>query len=928
MSIDSGVPSIGRAGGLEEGNMGAKRIRALLVATSSFRALCRKSMRVARAISASKENRRTISTMNSPDNILMALLLLQLIPHTHCLNSSCKLSSSSEQDGLYLPGDIMLGAVVPLHMDKVYQTITFNKRPPQTICSVFNFENYQHFQALSFAVEEINKNPNILPNVTLGLQAYDSCDVPHLDLAGSLQVLSGSDTAIPNYRCLSDVPLTAVIGAAVSTHSILLANILGLYRYPQISHLSTSRLLSDRKKFPSFFRTVPSDAFQSLGLAKLVLHFGWTWVGLLAMDNDYGQQGIQLVKQEIIKGGACVAFSENIALNHPDRNAPHIVKVIRESTAKVVVVFSIDVHLVPVLSEMLRQNVTDKIFVASEAWSTSKLHLMSQFAKLLSGTIGLALYSGTIPGFDMFLSKVHPSMILGGNWAKMFWQEAFGCTFLKDVNLTKFLGLPLKECTGLEDLQSIHNSFTDVSNFRTTYNIYMAVHIVARALEDLSKCFDALGSVPLTHCGDIHHFKPWQLLRYMKKIRVKLNGGREIYFDENGDPPAVYDIVNWQLDLKGTIQHVKVGSYDTSASPGQVFTINSSILLWDNENIQVPLSICSQDCPPGFWQAAQEGKPACCFECIPCSLGEISNDTGSFNCFKCPWDQWPNSEKSQCLPKDMEYLRYNDPLGTTLAVVSVLSSLTPDIILRLFIMRKSTPVVKANNYSLSCLLLLSLSLCFLCSLTFIGYPQSKNCLLRQAIFGMVFGLCISCILAKTIIVVIAFMATKPSSNLRKWTKPWVSYMIVFCGFMVQFLLCTIWLSLTPPFPQYNAETKPGLIIVECNEGSPIAFWIMLGYLFLLATISFIVAFLARKLPDSFNEAQFITFSMLAFLSVWISYIPASLSAQGKYTVAMEVFAILVSSWALVICMFFPKCFIIVFRPSLNTKGNIMRKDKG
>ncbi|XP_077118695.1 extracellular calcium-sensing receptor-like [Ranitomeya variabilis] len=790
----------------------------------------------------------------------------------------------------------------------------------------FSFENYQDFQALSFAVEEINNNPNVLPNVTLGLQAYDSCDALHLDLAGSLQILSGSHTAVPNYRCLSDVPLTAVIGAAVSTHSILLAHILGLYRYPQISHLSTSRVLSDHKTFPSFFRTVPSDAFQSLGLAKLVLHFGWTWIGLLAMDNDYGQQGIQSVRQEIIKGGACVAFSENIILNQPDRNAPHIVKVIRESTAKVVVVFSIDIHVIPILDEMLRQKVTKKIFVASEGWSMTQIYLMSQFGNIISGTIGLALYSEIIPGFSQFLNKVNPFMEIGVTWAKIFWQEAFNCVFSNYTNVTRISDTPLKECTGQEDLQSIHNSFTDVSNLRTTYNMYMAVHFVAKSLEDLSNCSVADGPYP--HCGDLHFFKPSQLLHYMKKVRIKMNGGREIYFDENGDPPAVYDIVNWQLSPEGIIKQVKVGSYDTSASPGEVYTINSSILQWKNDDTQVPLSVCSQRCPPGFWRAAKEGKPSCCFECIPCSLGEITNDTWSFKCFKCPWDQWPNSEKSQCIPKDLDYLSYQEPLGTALAVISIISSLTPDIILRLFIMQKSTPVVKANNYSLSCLLLLSLSLCFLCSLAFIGYPQAENCLLRQAIFGMVFGLCISCILAKTIIVVIAFMATKPNSNLRKWTKPWVCYVIVIWGFMAQFLLSIIWISLAPPFPQYNAETKPGLIIVECNDGSPAAFWTMLGYLFLLATISFVVAFLARKLPDSFNEAQFITFGMLAFLSVWISYIAASFSAQGKYIVAMEVFAILVSSWALVICMFFPKCFIIVFRPHLNTKENIMLKDKG
>ncbi|CAJ0959965.1 unnamed protein product [Ranitomeya imitator] len=290
-----------------------------------------------------------------------------------------------------------------------------------------------------------------------------------------------------------------------------------------ISHLSTSQVLSDHKTFPSFFRTVPSDAFQSLGLAKLVLHFGWTWIGLLAMDNDYGQQGIQSVRQKIIKGGACVAFSENIILNQPDRNAPHIVKVIRESTAKVVVVFSIDIHLIPILDEMLRQNVTKKIFVASEGWSMTQIYLMSQFGNIISGTIGLALYSEMIPGFSQFLNKVNPFMEIGVTWAKIFWQEAFNCVFSNYTNVTRISDTPLKECTGQEDLQSIHNSFTDVSNLRTTYNMYMAVHFVAKSLEDLSNC--SVSDGPYPHCGDSHYFKPWQShTRFLSRITPTLEG--------------------------------------------------------------------------------------------------------------------------------------------------------------------------------------------------------------------------------------------------------------------------------------------------------------------------------------------------------------------------------------------------------------------
>ncbi|KAM8972559.1 vomeronasal type-2 receptor 26-like [Pelodytes ibericus] len=342
---------------------------------------------------------------------------------------------------------------------------------------------------------------------------------------------------------------------------------------------------------------------------------------------------------------------------------------------------------------------------------------------------------------------------------------------------------------------------------------------------------------------------------------------------------------------------------------------------------QVPVSICSQSCPPGFWKAAKSGEPACCFQCVPCPQGKISNQTDSTECFTCPWDMWPNHQKSLCLPKPIEYLSYEGQMGRTLAVTSIISSLVPVVILRIFIHYKTTPIVKANNYFLSCLLLVSLSFCFFCSLGFIGYPHPEKCLLRQPAFGMVFALCISCILSKTIMVVFAFMATKPGSHLKLWTSPWVSFIIIFICALIQFILCFVWLYLSPPFPEKNTQTQLGHISVECNEGSPTAFWSMLGYLGLLASMSFIVAFLARSLPDSFNEAKFITFSMLAFLSVWASFILTTLSARGTYTQLMEVFAILTSSWALLICMFAPKCFIILFRPNMNSRDHLMRKDR-
>lgn len=47
-------------------------------------------------------------------------------------------------------------------------------------------------------------------------------------------------------------------------------------------------------------------------MAQLVLHFGWTWVGTVAADDDYGKYGIKDFKEQVEEAGVCISFSETL----------------------------------------------------------------------------------------------------------------------------------------------------------------------------------------------------------------------------------------------------------------------------------------------------------------------------------------------------------------------------------------------------------------------------------------------------------------------------------------------------------------------------------------------------------------------------------------------------------------------------------------
>uniref|UniRef100_A0A8C4TFB7 Extracellular calcium-sensing receptor-like n=1 Tax=Erpetoichthys calabaricus TaxID=27687 RepID=A0A8C4TFB7_ERPCA len=794
---------------------------------------------------------------------------------------------------------------------------------PRNIISVFfscslDYLGFQRAQTMIFAIEEINMDQTILPNITLGYRLYDNCMKLPMALRAATTLIAGQEDIITDFKCWGPPPVLAIVGDPGSTHSIAMSRMLSLFQMPMVSYYATCLCLSDKKEYPTFFRTIPSDAFQVKAMVRIIQYFGWTWVGAIASDDDYGQYAIKNFNEEI-KYFGCIAFSETIPKVYDKLKITQIVDSITHSTAKVIVVFSSRGDLVALMKEVVRQNITGKQWIASEGWSTSTVLASKENADSFGGTIGIAIRRGEIPGLKKFLLQLQPDQ--NNNIMTKFWETVFECTFQNNIsNMNLSTSGTSKACTGSEDLKTKNNAFVDTSNLRASYNVHKAVYALAHALHDLISCKSGNGPFENQTCANIKKLEPWQLIHYLKKVNFINHFGDRVTFDKNGDAPAIYDIINWHKTGDGSVTFKTVGVFDESATAGKELFLSDGEIFWNFPSGTVPESICSQSCYPGTRKATRKGQPVCCFDCVPCTDGEISF---SIECFQCTADFWSNQNKTICVLKEVEFLSYEDAMGMTLAVIALLGACMSLFVLVIFMQYRSTPIVKANNSELSFLLLISLTFSFLSALCFIGQPSHWTCMLRHVLLGISLVVCISCILVKTIVVIMAFKATLPGNNMMKWFGVAQQRGTIICFTLIQALICTIWLSTTPPFPLRNTKYQNDKIIFECSIGSLIGFGCLLGYVGFLACISFLLAFLARHLPDTFNEAKFITFSMLIFCAVWITFIPAYISSPGKYTVAVEIFAILASSFGLLFAIFAPKCYIILLKPELNTKKAMM-----
>ncbi|XP_027459393.1 G-protein coupled receptor family C group 6 member A isoform X3 [Zalophus californianus] len=678
----------------------------------------------------------------------MALLIIPMTCFGSTLATSPPCQTPDDFVAATSPGHITIGGLFAIH-EKMLSSEDYPRRPEIQKCVGFEISIFLQALAMIHSIEMINNSP-LLSGVTLGYEIYDTCTEVTVAMAATLRFLSKLNCSreIVEFKCdySSYMPrVKAVIGAGYSEITMAVSRMLNLQLMPQVSYESTAEILSDKIRFPSFLRTVPSDFYQTKAMAHLIQKSGWNWIGIIATDDDYGRLALNTFTVQTAANNVCIAFKE-------------------------------------VLPAFLSDN-------------TIEVRINETLEKIIA--------------------------------------EAQLLDVLKNV------------------------TFTDEGN--------------------------------------------------------------SFHFDANGDMNTGYDVVLWK-EIDGHMTITKMAQYDLK---NDVFIITDQETKNEFRNLKQIQSKCSKECSPGQMKKTTRSQHICCYECVNCPENHYSNQTDMDHCLLCNNEtHWAPVRSTRCFEKEVEYLNWNDSLAILLLSLSLLGILFVLAIGIIFTRNLNTPIVKSSGGLLVCyVILLCHFLNFASTGFFIGEPQDFTCKTRQTLFGVSFTLCISCILMKSLKILLAFSFDPKLQNFLKCLyKP---ILIIFTCTGIQVVICTIWLIFAAPAVEENVSL-PRVIILECEEGSVLAFGTMLGYIAILAFICFIFAFKGRKLPEHYNEAKFITFGMLIYFIAWITFIPVYATTFGKYLPAVEIIVILISNYGILCCTFFPKCYVILCKQETNTKSAFLK----
>ncbi|KAM6927534.1 metabotropic glutamate receptor 7 [Xenentodon cancila] len=773
---------------------------------------------------------------------------------------------------------------------------------------------------MMYALDQINGDPTLLPNVTLGARVLDTCSRDTHALEQSLtfvQALIQKDAS--DVRCTTGEPpvfvkperVVGVVGASASSVSIMVANILRLFQIPQISYASTAPELSDDRRYDFFSRVVPPDSFQAQAMVDIVKALGWNYISTVASEGSYGEKGVEAFMQLSREaGGICIAQSLKIPHDHKPSDFDKIIRLLLDThNARAVILFANDDDIRGLLNASKRADeIGHFLWIGSDSWG-AKNGPIHQLEDAAVGAITILPKRATINGFDAYFTSRTLENNRRNVWFAEYWEETFNCKLMSSSKKYD----SSRKCTGQERI-GIDSKYEQEGKVQFVID---AVYAMAHALHNMQRdlCPENSGI-----CPDMELAGGKKLLKYIRSVSFNGSAGTSVTFNRNGDAPGRYDLFQYQWN------NITGASYRVVGQWTETLQLSTEDLKWPRGAQEIPKSVCSHPCKPGERKKVVKGMP-CCWHCERCEGYHYLPD--EFTCKLCFYNMRPNTNRTACQPIPIIKLEWHSPWAVIPVFLAMLGIIATIFVMATFVRYNDTPIVRASGRELSYVLLTGIFLCYIITFLMIGKPDVGVCSFRRIFLGL--GMCISyaALLTKTNRIYRIFEQGKKSVTAPRLISPTSQLAITFSLISVQLLGVLIWFGVDPPNTvvdydeqrSINPDLARGVLKCDITDLQIIC---SLGYSILLMVTCTVYAIKTRGVPENFNEAKPIGFTMYTTCIVWLAFIPiffgTAQSAEKLYiqTTTLTISMNLSASVALGL-LYMPKVYVIIFHPELNVQ---------
>ncbi|XP_048150465.1 metabotropic glutamate receptor 5 isoform X1 [Corvus hawaiiensis] len=840
--------------------------------------------------------------------VLLLFLAILLLKEDVCGNFGLLVSAQANERRVvaHMPGDIIIGALFSVHhqptVDKVHERKCGEVREQYGI---------QRVEAMLHTLDRINLDPTLLPNITLGCEIRDSCWHSAVALEQSIEFirdsLISSEEEEGMVRCVdgssssfrSKKPIVGVIGPGSSSVAIQVQNLLQLFNIPQIAYSATSMDLSDKTLFKYFMRVVPSDAQQAKAMVDIVKRYNWTYVSAVHTEGNYGESGMEAFKDMAAKEGICIAHSYKIYSNAGEQSFDKLLRKLRSHLpkARVVACFCEGMTVRGLLMAMRRLGLAGEfLLLGSDGWA-DRYDVTEGYQNEAVGGITIKLQSPDVKWFDDYYLQLRPETNHRNPWFQEFWQHRFQC---------RLEGFPQenpkynKTCTSQMTLRTQH-----VQDSKMGF-VINAIYSMAYGLHNmqLSLCPGYVGL-----CDAMRPIDGRKLLESLMKTNFTGVSGDMILFDENGDSPGRYEIMNFKQMGKDYFDYINVGSWDN----GELKMDDDEI--W-SEKSNIIRSVCSEPCEKGQIKVIRKGEVSCCWTCTPCKENEYVSD--EYTCKACQLGSWPNEDLTGCDLIPVQYLRWGDPEPIAAVVFACLGLLATLFVTVIFIMYRDTPVVKSSSRELCYIILAGICLGYLCTFCLIAKPQQIYCYLQRIGIGLSPAMSYSALVTKTnrIARILAGSKKKICTKKPRFMSACAQLVIAFILICIQLGIIVALFIMEPPDIMHDYPSIREVYLI-CNTTN-LGVVTPLGYNGLLILSCTFYAFKTRNVPANFNEAKYIAFTMYTTCIIWLAFVPIYFGSN--YKIITMCFSVSLSATVALGCMFVPKVYIILAKPERNVRS--------